>query len=349
MNSCGKKIINRKNLLYNINVIKEITNKKVCAMVKANAYGHGIETIYSYLHNYVDLFGVANINEAMNLKRIDKYSKVLIVGKTLNFRECIKNKISFTIESMEHFSSLIDYIKDETLKEEINIHIKINTGMNRLGISKIDEFKHIFVIAERYGINIEGISTHFATADNDINFLNYQIENFNRFLTYIPKRYNPVIHVGGSGLLYRKLNLLDLDFDMIRVGIALYGYTNCKIKFKPVMSIDSKIIKIFELKEGEYLGYSKGFLAKKDMKIGVVPLGYGDGISRNLSNNFSVKIKGELYESIGYICMDMFFVDLKEKEIQEGEEVKVFYNAKKWASILNTIPYEILCNLSNIR
>lgn len=366
MMSNGKKIINEKQLLKNFEEIKKLLDekKKICAMVKADAYGHGIEKISKILINKVDFLGVSNINESIIIRKLRQDIKILIVGKTYCFKECLENNISFIIDSLEHFESLLNFMKLDNSREKcINIHIKVNTGMNRLGINSIDEFKNIYRIAKIKGINIEGITTHFSTADCDKRFFEKQVKIFKRFLQEIPKDENPIINIGGSAILDKKNEeiIKDLNFDMVRVGIALYGYNaeNISKKIKPILKIESKIIKILYLKKEEYLGYSKGFQAKQDMKIGIVPLGYGDGIWRNLSNKGTINVltKDENFNRhintcaiIGNICMDMFFIDLTNLNfVKEGDKVVIGKDMKKWFKILQTIPYEILTNFGHLR
>lgn len=351
MEKCGEVLISRKALLSNIKKIKSVTgNKKICFMIKANAYGHGIETIVNYAHNYIDFFGVSNINEAIKVKLINPNSKVLIVGKTFSFLKCAKYDCSFVIESKEHFYNLLDYLaKNPEDKKRIKIHLKINCGMNRLGISNLADFKKIYNLAIENAIVVEGIATHFSTADcDDITYLN-QEKIFKKFLNLIPKRQKPIISVGGSGVARQELNGNKFSFDMIRIGLALYGYGPKALNLRPILSVKSHIIKILEVKKGCFVGYGKGYCSKTDVKVGIIPLGYGDGISRLLSNKFYVFINGEKAKSIGYVCMDMFFVDLTNVDAKIGDEVVVFNDAKKWAQIMGTIPYEVLTNLKLIR
>ncbi|MDD4110460.1 MAG: alanine racemase [Clostridia bacterium] len=357
----GIKVINKRYLENNINEIKKLSGKKICAMVKADAYGHGIREISNILKGKVDYLGVSNIDEALIIRENDKDTKILLVGKTNLFKECVEKDISFIIESFEHFNSLLkfyyEYLFNKSIKLCINIHLKINSGMNRLGIKSIEEFKKIYKLAMQNSINIEGVSTHFATADCDNRFLNRQILMFKKFIKEIPINEKPIINVGGSAILREENRESFNDFDMVRVGIAMYGYNADKIskKIKPILKIESKIIKIINIKKGEFVGYSKGFQADRDMIVGVVPLGYGDGIPRNLSNKINVDIvtKGKHIHKcavIGKICMDMFFIDLTEiKNVYEGDKIIVVKNVKKWAELLQAIPYEILTNFGLIR
>lgn len=346
MKKNGEIIVSKKQLIKNIEEIKKIAKgKKFCAMVKANAYGHGLENVAEILRNSVDFFGVANINEALAVRKICPNSKILIVGKTRFFKQCVLNNISFVIESLSQFEKLLFEAKNWDNNPCINIHIKINSGMNRLGISNVKEFKKIYEECEKNNINVEGILTHFSTADCDEIYFEKQKVNFKKFLREIPKRQQPIVHVGGSAAV---MGNLDFDFDMVRIGIGLYGYLK-GTNVKPVLQVKSHLIKIFDVQAGERVGYSNGFIAKENMKIGIVPLGYGDGVSRNLSNKAEIEINKTKCKIVGYICMDMFFVDVSKVKAKEGDEVIVFKDAKKWAQILGTTSYEVLTHFSLMR
>ena len=351
MESCGKIFISKKNLLFNIeSVKKQLKNKKICFMVKANAYGHGIEEIVKLSQDYVDWYGVSNVNEAMRIRVVSKFAKILIVGKTNSFSKCAKNRFSFFIESKEHFYNLLEYLnKNPCDKKFIKIHLKVNCGMNRLGISEVNEFIEIYNLSLKHKIFIEGVATHFSTPDCNKKIYIKQQRKFKEFLQKIPFNENPIISIGGSGIINQEILGNKFNFNMIRTGLILYGYGSKALKLKPVLSVNSHLIKIFTLKKGEFLGYGNGYMASSDIKIGVVPLGYGDGVSRNLSNNFSVIINKKKAQSVGFICMDMFFVDLTNIKAKVGDKVIVFNNAKKWAKLLGTIPYEVLTNFRLIR
>ena len=337
-------IISKKRAEKNLEIIKKTLNKKICLMVKSNAYGHGINTIINITKKYVDFFGVANINEAINVRKLCD-NKILIVGKTFAFKQCLENNISLAIESISNLKSLVNFLKNNPSNNCIKIHLKVNSGMNRLGFSSFEKLALAFEICEKNNIFVEGIFTHFSTLDCDLKYFNFQLNRFQEFLKKVPKRFDPIVHIGGSGILNKKINL---DYSMARIGIAFYGYQK-GINVKPILKIKSKIIKVFEVEKGERVGYSNGLITSQKMKIAIVPLGYGDGVCRNLSNKAFVKINNKKFKIVGNVCMDMFFVDITGENFEEGHEVVVFDNAKKWAQILGTIPYEILTNFSLVR
>lgn len=344
MEKINKIEISKKQLLKNLEEIKiKSGGKKICAMVKANAYGLGINQICSILNGKVEFFGVANINEALEVRKLCPTSKILIVGKTNAFELCQKFNISFVIDDVAQLLRLVKFVKQAPGSNCINIHIKINSGMNRLGVKSEKELKEIFKICEKYSINVEGISTHFATADCDEKFFEKQKRKFENALRLVPKRINPIVHVGGSAAAAKVCGA-----NMLRVGIGLYGFMD-GANVKSVVKLKSKIIKIFDVEKGERVGYANAFIAKQPTKVAILPIGYADGVSRNLSGKIDVVVCGKKRKTIGKICMDMMFVDVTGLNVLEGQEVVVLYDVKKWAQILNTTCYEILTNLNLVR
>lgn len=374
MGNFTKKIVSKTKLLHNVDLIKSALrpNCRLCAMVKANAYGHGLRNVVEILKDDVDFFGVANLTEALEVKKISNEKDVLIVGRTSDFEKTIKNEISFAIVSKEQFDKLLEFlhnyarINNENLYERTKIHIKINCGMNRFGINKLSEFSYIYKQSMKFNIKVEGVFTHFPCVEN-VAFFEKQKLFFNRFLKEIPNNQNPIIHIGGSGVIFEpnsknsvyQLPNYFVDYNMVRVGILLYGYGDKgKLKnLKHAMKIISKVVNILNVKKGEYVGYGTNFKAKSDMKIAVVPVGYADGLSRAYGevgylkvvikkDNKKTKIKCPI---VGKICMDLTMIDVTNIDVQIGDEVIVLDDADMIARKLKTISYEILTNFSKIR
>ena len=327
----SKVIFNRQQLLKNL---KSLGAENVCAMVKANAYGVGVKKVCTALLGKVKYFGVANMPEALEIRTFDKTTPILVVGISSDFDNAILNNIDLTIESVEMLLILQKYIKNTNKK--IKIHLKINTGMNRLGLDTINEFKVCLKIIQKSpNIVLAGVFTHFATINEDNIFLQKQIKKFKQFCNIIPPIFNPIIHIGG-GSIVKKINITKHPEIMVRAGLELYRHT---------IKIESKIIKIRNIKKGDRVGYSNGFVADKNYEIGIIPLGYADGINRKLSNLGYVKLGKQHCKIIGNICMDMFFIDLTNKNAKLGDTVQIFWDEDHWAQTLDTIPYEILTNL----
>lgn len=373
MGNFTKKIISKQNLLNNVDAVKSVLKRdcKICAMVKANSYGHGLETVVEILKNKVDFFGVANLSEALRVKAITNSSNILIVGRTSNFEETIKNEISFAIVSKEQFDELLSFLHNyakncqNELLEKVKIHIKINSGMNRFGINKISDFRYIYKQGLRNNIKIEGVFTHFSCVENKMIYEKQKLF-FKRFINEIPNNQNPIIHLGGSGVILQSesgkqnynLPTYKIDFDMVRIGIFLYGYgDNGQLKkLKPIMKIESQIINILDVKKGEFVGYGTNFKAKKDMKIAVVPVGYADGLPREYCNGGALQVVTGKQKKVkhncfitGNICMDLTMIDVTSVDAQIGDKVIVLDNADKMARKLKTISYEILTNFSKLR
>ena len=337
----SKIILNNKNLQNNLNFVKNQShNAKICAMVKANAYGHGLKEIVSMLSGKVEAFGVVNIDEAMKVREIDLTTPVIIFGECEDIHNAILNDISLSIISVDYLKKVIKSWKK--LGKKPKLHLNVNSGMNRFGIKTLDEFNKVIKILQTNKLNLEGIFTHFSSLTTDDDYTKRQREVFEKFINHLPKTFKPLVHVGGGNSLFKVEG-----FDMYRVGMFLYGYGNQNLK--PVLSVKSKIIAKQNVKKGEHVGYMSSFTADKDMQVAVVPLGYDDGVKRGLSNNFYVKIKGELCKNVGKICMDCFMVDVTNVKAKVGDEVEVLANASEWTETLNTTEYEILTNFNGFR
>ncbi len=334
-------LINKENLQSNLNFVKKQRhNAKICAMVKANAYGHGIKQIVKLLSGRVDCFGVVNIQEAMLVRKLDKFTSIVIFGYCENIKCAIENNISLSIISIENLKKIIKIAKK--LNKKPKLHLNINSGMNRFGIKSIEDFDKVINILLKNNLTLQGIFTHFSSLTTDPNYTIKQREIFESFIQRLPSSFKPIVHVGGGNSLFKIKG-----FEMYRVGMFLYGYGHDKLK--PVLSVKSKIVALQEVEKDEHVGYMAAFTAQEKMKVAVIPLGYDDGIKRELSNNFYVKINGAFCKSVGKICMDCFMVDVSKINVKVGDEVEVLLNASEWTKILNTTEYEILTNFNGFR
>lgn len=322
------KVINSHNLLHNLS---QFNSKKVCAMVKANAYGHGVKQIVSLLSPSVAYFGVANETEGVLVRKYTQ-KPILVVGRVDDYVLCKKNNLEVMVES----------VKDLALAQKFGLekqyHLKINCGMNRFGVKSIDQMQKIDEFLESNHIKLKSVFTHFSDMAN----AQKTKDQYQRFLMLksVISQDAPVCF-GGSGIIG-----YPFDFQMIRVGIGLYGYESENLL--PVMKIVSFVSKIFVAKRGEYIGYGDKFLVKDDGFYAVVPVGYADGLKRSLAENFCVEIKGKMYRSVGNICMDVFFV-MVDESVHENDEVVVMSDAGQLAEKCKTISYEILTGFSSFR
>lgn len=337
----SKIIIKEKNLSDNLNYIKSLNKSaKICAVVKANAYGHGIKEIVSLLKNKVYSFGVANIEEALAVRSQDKDTMVIIFGECEDVESALLNDISLSIISIKSLKNIIKIAKK--LKILPKLHLNINSGMNRYGIQTKADFYKVLDLLQKNNFKLEGIFTHLSSLTTDSNYTNKQVEIFKNFVSLLPCDFNPIVHIGGGKSMHEISG-----FDMYRVGLYLYGYGDENLK--PVMEVKSKIIHTLNVKKGAKIGYMSAFSAAKDMKIGVIPIGYFDGLKRSLSNKLEIYAKNKKLKNVGNICMDCFMVDLTDTNIELNDEVTVMKNASEIAKIANTSEYEILTNFNSFR
>ena len=334
-------IIDSKILINNVKNIRKQLNKRVklCAVVKANAYGMGIKNITNIIKDYVDIFAVACIKEAIELRELNNDCEILILGvvDVKDYDMCVKNNFIISISNIEQLKR----VNDVNLK----FHLQVNTGLNRFGFKSITEFNKAIKFISKNKLNLNGVYSHFATKSQDIQFMKRQFLRFNQFKKLV-KSPNVIFHIANS---YATISNERYQLDMIRSGFLLYGDIENKIGNKCVLSIKSKIINIININKGESVGYDRTFISNKKMIIGVVPLGYADGFDRRLSNNFSVLINGYKCKVIGNICMDVFMVDLTtcggvvgDEVVLLGHQGKYKISLNDYAKTLNTSPYEVL-------
>ena len=330
----SKKIIDGKMLTKNFFTLKDSAGCNICAVVKADAYGHGIKQVVDALC-FCDFFAVQNVVEGESVRKINSTDKILVLGYCSDYSLAIENNLSVMVDNLKQLEYLC------TLDEKIKIHIKINTGMNRLGFKGVNEFKKALkIIKKNPKIIFEGIFTHFFCAQN-MQITKSQMDIFEKYISICHSfDFKPIVHIGGG-------KMIDFVFDKvdyIRCGLMLYGYGHNATK--PVMKIECKIVKITKVKKGEYVGYDCAFVADKNMTIGLVPFGYADGIP--MCQDCVMFGKNKL-KIVGKICMDMLMVDLSNVDAKVGDKIIVFENAKSWAKKCGVSEYQILTNLIKSR
>ena len=345
MNYYSKYIVDinqlNKNLFKIKNTLKD--DVKFCAVVKADAYGIGLETICKALSNKVDFFAVACLKEALKIREFDKTTKILVLGlvDVGDIDECYKNNVSISVGDLDYLYKISN--------KKVSVHIQINTGLNRFGFKLISDFKKCLKYIKETNLKLEGVYSHFATKSSNVGFIKQQFMKFKQFKNLICDK-GVICHISNSyGLTYSR----NFNLDMVRSGFLMYGFMDNTIGCEPILEIKTRIIRIFTVKKGDAIGYDRSYMVYKKTTIGVVPLGYADGISRGLSNNFYVLIKGKKYKIVGYVCMDVFMVDLLGDSINVGDEVVILGKSankqitlQDYAKILNTSPYEILLNFN---
>ncbi len=357
-------IIKLKNLKNNLKIIKNLAgkDKKILIPVKCNGYGIGNYEVSYYLekNRLVEYLGVAYPFEGISLRKKGINLPILIFGNILtkeDYNNIFKYRLTPTILTIEGARQLNKIAIQKN--KQIQVHINIDTGMGRVGLPYKEATNIIRYIKNNLKkINIEGIYSHLAAADEkDKKFTLNQINIFSNIINSlhqygIRSQYTHILNSAGI-INYGKLN-----FNMIRPGIMFYGFfpdnkIRKNIKIKPVVSLFSYISFIKISEKNSPISYGHTYFTKEREKIATISIGYGDGINRLLSNNGEVIINGKKAPIRGRICMDQFMVDVtKIKNIKIGDKVLIFGEYKNnriylenIAQRLNTIPYEIICNI----
>lgn len=355
--------IDLNSLKYNIQQIKSIANKDLFAVVKANAYGHGDEFISKTLQDCgINYFAVSNYNEARNLRSFGIKGEILILGHTPceYVDEMIKYDISQTVYDIDYANSLSNEIKEGKLK----VHIKIDTGMCRIGFvqnNSHNAMDDILKIKELSNLKIEGIFTHFSCADSfnkeDEDFTNNQMERFDTVINML-KDSNiniPIIHAQNSAGI---INYHTQKYTHARAGVAMYGLKPSNdisndIKLKPILSIKTSVAMVKEIEKDCEVCYGRTFKSNETMKVATLTIGYADGYCRAFSNKADVLIKGKRCRVLGRVCMDQTVVDVTGIDVNIGDEVVVVGKSfseeitiDELALLDNTINYELVCGIS---
>ncbi len=352
--------INLDNIKFNLENIKKLLKKdtKICTVLKANAYGHGAVKIAQFLQNKdVDYFAVARLEEALELRQNNIKVPILCLGYVpeQSLELAVDNDIALTIYSTEMANKLNNICKFKNKKAIV--HIKIDTGMTRIGF-KVNKLtiKEISDIYNLEYIEIEGIYTHLAMADEEDKTFTYnQIDNFNLVVKGLETEgiNISIKHLSNSAAT---MDLPNLDFNMVRCGIVLYGhYPSEEVKkenlpLKPAMTLKTTIAHIKDVEEGVGISYGHKYKSSSVEKIATIPIGYADGFTR-IQKTPKAIIKGELFDIVGRICMDQCMIKIdKNIDIKTGDEVIIFgeevRTVENIANELGTINYEVLCMIS---
>lgn len=345
---------------HNLRKIKRIAgnNAKILGVVKKDAYGHGMEQVSrTLLEEGVEYLGVASLDEARELRKLAVKSKIIVLGAILpQEREgVIKFDVIQTVPDMEIAKALSRL--GQAKHRSIKVHVKIDTGMGRLGFWHEEAAGFVKKISTLQNIIIDGIFTHFPSAEDDFLFTRRQIKDFNSLVGEL-ERCNihiPLKHASNSMAL---VNFKESHMNMVRPGIIMYGlYPRNdlikKLKLKPAFKLKTKVTYLKRLPKGRSVSYGRTYIAKKDTMIATIPVGYGDGYSRHLSNRADVLIRGARVPIAGRICMDMTMLDVGHlNNVKVGDDVvlvgsqgKEAITIEELAALIGTIPYEVVCNI----
>ncbi|MDY6934348.1 MAG: alanine racemase [Spirochaetota bacterium] len=346
----------------NIRIIKEIVgaDRKILLAVKADGYGHGAIQISRFVEEsgLVDILGVASHEEGIELRRAGISLPILVLGLILPYKENIGTILDYDLTQ-----TVADYPLSEQISKEAKsrnksakLHLKIDTGMGRIGCKHENSVMIAKSINHLESIILEGVFSHLPVSDIiDSEFTINQIKIFNNIIKEleIEKIDVKYKHIANSAAI---LNYPESLFNMARPGIMAYGYypvknnNNKKIDLTPSMSLKSYIIFSKRVKKGTSLSYGLTYTAERDSNIATIPIGYGCGYSRFLSNKGQIIINNKIYPVVGRVCMDQILINTGDDEYAPGEEVIVFgkegITVETLADWIGTIPYEIICSIS---
>jgi alanine racemase len=363
--------IHLSNLRHNVQALRSLLKPGVqlMAVVKADAYGHGaLPCAQAVLDAGADTLGVGIVSEGIDLREQGVQAPIqVLIGI---FPDEVDDLIQHNLTTTLHSQSLAKGLSQRAgqLGKEVGVHIKVDTGMGRLGIAPEQLPELIEFVTRLKNIRIESIFTHFSSADNeDPAFTKNQIKRFQTSLDKLRKaKFNvPLAHCANSAAL---LQFPESQYDLVRPGITLYGALpapslaavvepltakNEKFSLRPVMQWKTRILSINSLPKGSPVSYGKKFVTQRDSRIATLPVGYADGLERLLTNRMQVLVHGHKVPQVGTICMDMCMVDVTDiAEVQEGDEVVLFgqqgkenITADEMAAQAGTISYEILCGV----
>ena len=349
-------------LLGNMRKLKGLCPEgtKMCAVVKANAYGHGIEETVNILKEAeVDFFAVSSVYEAIHISTLVKKQKIFILEAINEFMSpdlidfCGKRDFHCAISSLEAIEHVSIALSGSN--HVVNLHVNIETGMGRCGVDGEYAEKLIEKIDACENTRLAGVYTHFATADEeDLSYAYEQLANFQGFLdkTKIRQRKDVIVHAANSAAT---IKIPEAHFDMVRCGISLYGYysrpmADAPVDLEPVVKLQAPIIRLKKIPKGHAVSYGCSFVTKRDTVVGIIPHGYADGYWRAFSNNARMIVAGKVVDVVGRVCMDQVLIDVTDvKNVSVGQMATIIDNDREsacsayaLADIAGTICYEIL-------
>ena len=347
--------------------IREIKNKlkqdtKLMLIIKADAYGHGAVPIAKAIRkdHFADAYGVAIIEEAVELRKAGIDTPILVLGYTPKeqYPLVVTYNVTQTIFQYEMAKELSREAKRQG--KTAKIHIKLDTGMSRIGFCYQEEsIQEIKRISELENIQIEGLFSHFAQADEiDRTSTRKQLERYSNFVHRLEEEgiHIPLKHISNSAGI---LEYTEAELDMVRCGIATYGIypsdtvSKKEVRLIPAMELKTHVIFVKEVEAGVGISYGATYVTKKKTRVATIPVGYADGYSRNLSNCGKVIIHGKLAPIIGRICMDQFMVDVSDiDQVKQGDTVTLlgrdgdaYISAEELSEWSHSFPYELVCTV----
>ena len=342
--------ISKSNFKYNIREIQEYVGKKqIMPIIKANGYGTHVNKCLELIKDF-KIVGVACVSEAIDLRNLGYNGEIFVLNQP--YIEDIENIVKYNVTVGV---SDINFVRGlARTNNNVKVHIELETGMNRTGVQ--EKYLESFVddILKYSTIIVEGIYTHFSSADIDVEYTNKQIDIFNKGVELIKSKIDTIKYIHSSasnGLLNFNVDICN----MVRAGIIMYGYASSdttldKIDIRPIAKLKSKINYIKMIEKNESVSYGRRFVSEDKMMVATVGIGYADGVRRSLLNKGNVVIRGIKCSIIGSVCMDSFMVDVsKVKEVAVGDDVYIWDNElitlEEIAEQYDTINYEVLAGI----
>ncbi len=346
---------------FNVKQVKrKVAPAEVMAVVKSNGYGHGdYEVATAALDAGAASLGVALVEEGIILRKKGIKAPILVFGGFFpeEIPLYVEYNLHFTLYTERNLQALQKITEEKNTS--VKVHIKVDTGMGRVGVSITHALDFVRNASRNPRIEIVGIYTHFATSDEkDKSFANLQLQRFMELNNRIENEgiHIPYKHAANSGAI---LDLPNSYLDLVRPGIMLYGYypsteTSESILIKPAMTLKSKVIMMNNMDKGVRVGYGMEYITRQETIIAIIPIGYADGYNRILSNRAKVKIRDRVYPVVGKICMDQILIDVGlSSNINIGDDVILLapnegeeVHMNNFCKILQTIPYEVSCRIS---
>jgi alanine racemase len=345
-------------LRRNYRTLLRLANRvPVMAVVKANAYGHGLERVGQALaQENVAYFGVGFLEEGIELRRAGVTTPILVLGGAVGYQAglFLEHDLELTVSSL----ALARRVAEEVRRfgRRARVHLKVDTGMGRIGVNWANAAAFIEAAMSLPELEVVGVYSHLATADEEeVSFTREQINRFNEVLSHLPDQSKPLLrHISNSGALFGHPAS---RFDLVRLGISLYGCNpnghTPPVSLEPVMSLMSEVVFVKRVPEGTPVSYGCTWRAPRETTIATVPIGYGDGYPRALSNKGYVLIREHRLPVVGRVCMDQLMVDCGDLRIEVGDPVTLIGSqgtecipAEEVARWLDTIPYEVTTQIN---
>ncbi len=335
--------VNLSQLKQNLQTLRSYldSDTRVMSVVKADAYGHGAVEVAGTLEPMVEVFAVNDIHEGIQLRKQDITKPILVfeVPQKTTASEYRVHNLTATVSAKEHF---------DLLPNGTSYHLNFDTGMGRLGFAPREAEQVLSLVEENQNLFCTGLYSHFATADSPgSDLVTEQHRLFKKIREQFPQELSAHIANTGATAFYSAEK-----FDMVRLGIGLYGYAPGKTDIdgvEPILQWKSKLVQVKPITEQSTVSYGANWQAPTDGNLGIIPVGYDDGLKRSLSEELTVRINGETYPLVGTVTMNYCMVFLGDDEYEPGTTVELLYkesNARDWASKIGTIPYEVLTSLN---